>query len=60
MFASMDEGPPCLIQIIGGNTFAQNAKLARVFEDTHDKSLAKALGEQGEVVPSLFGSTYHI
>ena len=41
-------GPPELIRIVGGNSFAQNAKLARVFEDTYDKSLARALGEKYE------------
>ena len=46
VWASFDEGPPELIRIVGGNSFAQNSKLARVFEDTFDKSLARALSEK--------------
>ena len=46
MWRSMDEGPPSLIRIVGGNSFAQNAALARVYEDAHDVSLGTALSDK--------------
>ncbi len=44
----MDEGPPSLIRIVAGNSFAQNSALARAYEDTYDVSLAAALSDKCE------------
>ena len=42
----MDEGPPSLIRIVGGNSFAQNSALARAYESTNEVSLAAALSDK--------------
>ena len=48
VWRSMDEGPPSLIRIVGGNSFAQNSALARAYEDSYDVSLAAALSDKCE------------